>query len=73
MVFRLKSPKRSNSRQHLSPPTIGRTTAKIREVAFGLVGERLHTMVFTMRDEVCHLISLRKSNKREIETYDENL
>ena len=46
---------------------------EVREVAFGLIGERLHTMVFTMRDAVCHLISLRKSNRREIETYVENL
>ena len=50
-----------------------RDYGEIREVALGLVGARLHTMVFTMSDAVCHLISLRKSNKREIETYVENL
>ena len=44
-----------------------------REVALGLIGDRLHTLVFTMRGTVCHVISLRKSNKREIETYVENL
>ena len=46
---------------------------EIREVALGLIGERLHTMVFTIRAEVCHVISLRKSNRKEIETYVENL
>lgn len=46
---------------------------EIREVALGLIGERLHTMVFTMREAVCHLISLRKSNRSEIETYVENI
>jgi uncharacterized protein len=44
-----------------------------REVALGLIDDRLHTLVFTMRGTVCHVISLRKSNKREIETYVENL
>ena len=46
---------------------------EIREVALGLIGERLHTLVFTMRNSVCHVISLRKSNRKEIETYVENL
>ncbi len=46
---------------------------EVREVAFGLIGERLYTLVFTMREPACHIISLRKSNRKEIETYVENL
>jgi hypothetical protein len=46
---------------------------EVRELAFGLIGERLHTLVFTMRGPICHVISLRKSNKREVKTYVENL
>ncbi|WP_343044561.1 BrnT family toxin [Allomesorhizobium camelthorni] len=42
---------------------------EVREVAAGFVGQRLHIIVFTMRNDVCHIISLRKANKREIKTY----
>lgn len=42
---------------------------EVREVAAGFVGQRLHIIVFTMRGGVCHIISLRKANKREIKTY----
>lgn len=42
---------------------------EVREVAFGFIGARLHVLVFTMRGEACHVISLRKANKREIKAY----
>jgi uncharacterized DUF497 family protein len=44
---------------------------EVREVAAGFIGPRLHVLVFTMRGETCHVISLRKANKREIRRYVE--
>lgn len=46
---------------------------EVREVAFGFIGSRLHVLVFTMRGEACHVISLRKANSREVKAYVENL
>lgn len=46
---------------------------EIRELAVGFVGHRIHVLVFTMRGEACHVISLRKANKREIGAYVEAL
>jgi uncharacterized DUF497 family protein len=46
---------------------------EVREVAAGFVGPRLHILVFTMRGEICHVISLRKANKREIRRYVEKI
>jgi uncharacterized protein len=43
-----------------------------REVAYGVIGERLHVLVFTMRGETCHAISLRKATRSEIIYYVEN-
>lgn len=46
-----------------------RDYGEVREVAIGFVGPRLHVLVYTMRDQMCHVISLRKANKREIRAY----
>ena len=46
-----------------------RDYGEVREVATGFVGPRLHVLVYTMRGEMCHVISLRKANKREIRVY----
>lgn len=46
---------------------------EVREVAVGFIGPRLHVLVFTMRGEACHVISLRKANKREVKAYVEKL
>ncbi|CAI2936133.1 BrnT family toxin [Aminobacter niigataensis] len=46
---------------------------EVREVAFGFIGSRLHVLVFTMRGEACHVISLRKANDREVRTYVKSL
>lgn len=45
---------------------------ELREVALGFIGDRLHVLVFTMRGEVCRVISLRKANRREVKRYVEN-
>lgn len=38
--------------------------------AAGLIGERLHILVFTPRDGDLHIISLRKANRREVKRYE---
>ena len=40
-----------------------------RYIAMGYVGLRLHVMVFTMRNDLLRIISLRKANKREGDKY----
>ena len=42
-----------------------------RTRALGLIGGRLHMLVFTMRGDVLQAISLRKANPREVRRYDE--
>lgn len=39
--------------------------------AMGVIGERLHAMVFTPRDEGIRVISLRRANRREERKYAE--
>ena len=38
----------------------------------GLIGDRLHSVVFTPRADKVHVISLRKANPREVKRYVEN-
>lgn len=38
--------------------------------AMGLIGDRLHVLVFTPRDGAVHVISLRKANAREVKRYE---
>jgi len=40
-----------------------------RSIATGLIGERVHVPVFTMRSEAMRVISLRKANCREVLKY----
>lgn len=46
---------------------------ELRMVALGLVGTRVHQLVYTMRGDTMRVISLRKANARETKTYVENL
>ena len=50
-----------------------RDYGEVREIALGFIGERLHVLVFTMRVDTCHAISLRKANRREIRRYVEDI
>lgn len=50
-----------------------RDYGEVRIVASGFIGPRLHVVVFTMRGEACHVISLRKANAREVRTYVRNI
>lgn len=40
-----------------------------RMVAMGLIGDRLHCLVYTRRGQRVRVISLRKANRKEIEAY----
>jgi uncharacterized DUF497 family protein len=39
--------------------------------AMGRIGRRLHVLVFTMRGPVLRVISLRKANRKEVQSYEE--
>ena len=40
-----------------------------RIVAYGLIGSRVHVIVYTMRGDDKRIISMRKANPREVERY----
>jgi uncharacterized DUF497 family protein len=44
---------------------------ELREVGFGVIGERLYCVVFTQRGDAMHIISMRRANKREVKSYVE--
>ncbi len=46
-----------------------RDYGEVREVGFAPIGERLYCVVFTVRDDTYHIISLRKANNREKAIY----
>ena len=43
---------------------------ELRMKALGLIGERLHVVVFTERGDTIRVISLRKANRREAKAYE---
>ena len=43
--------------------------AEQRFQATGLIGERVHVMVYCLRGDVVRVISLRKANPREVNRY----
>jgi uncharacterized protein len=46
---------------------------EVREVAFGLINDRLFVCVYVDRDAQRRVISLRKANKREVKRYGKSL
>ncbi|MDJ0864097.1 MAG: BrnT family toxin [Gammaproteobacteria bacterium] len=42
-----------------------------RFIALGLIGKRLHSLVFTVRGDAVRIISLRKANRREELRYEQ--
>jgi uncharacterized DUF497 family protein len=40
-----------------------------RYLALGMIGDRLHAVVFTPRADKVHVMSLRKANQREMNNY----
>ena len=49
-----------------------RDYGEVREIGFAPIGERLYCVVFTVRGDSHHIISLRKANNREKENYASN-
>ena len=47
-----------------------RVYAERRFQPLGYIGERLHMLVFTPREELVHIISLRKAHRREVQRYE---
>lgn len=48
-----------------------RNYGESRFQALGLIEDRLHMLVFTVRAGTIHVISLRKANDREMRRYEE--
>jgi uncharacterized DUF497 family protein len=46
-------------------------SSEVRVIALGLLEGRLQTLVYTMRESVCRIISLRKANNQEMEKYEQ--
>lgn len=46
---------------------------ELRIRAIGYLGARLHVLVYTMRGEWLHVISLRKANTRERKKYEASI
>ncbi len=44
---------------------------ELRMKALGLIGDRLHVLIFTEREDAIRVISLRRANKREVEAYEQ--
>ena len=42
---------------------------EVRYSALGLLGDRVHALVFTETSDGIRVISFRKANKREVQTY----
>ena len=43
---------------------------EVREVGIGFIGPRLYVLVYTRREPLVHVISLRKANDREQKLHD---
>jgi uncharacterized DUF497 family protein len=52
-------------------PDTRKDYGEARYIALGYIGERLHSLVFTVRDDVLRVISLRKANQREVRSYEQ--
>jgi uncharacterized DUF497 family protein len=46
---------------------------EVRQVAFGLIGDRLFVCVYADRKAERRVISLRKANKREVKRYGDSI
>jgi uncharacterized DUF497 family protein len=52
-------------------PDTRRDYQELREIGYGLIGNRLYCVVLVQRGESFHIISLRKANSREVKDYVE--
>lgn len=51
-------------------PDLRRDYGEDRYIAFGSIGGRLHTLIFTPRGGQVRIVSLRKANPREERSYE---
>lgn len=42
-----------------------------RWIALGLIGTRVHVLIYTRREQAIRVISLRKANRREVRRYEQ--
>jgi uncharacterized DUF497 family protein len=47
-----------------------RDYGETRIIGLGYIGERLHVLIFTKREEIIRIISLRKANRKERLRYE---
>lgn len=57
--------------QVLVKPDTRRDYGELREIGYGVIDSRLYCVVFTQRNDHMHIISLRKANSREVQSYVE--
>ncbi len=53
----------------ITMPDTRRDYGEIREIGYGLIGNRLYCVVFVRRDDTLRMISFRKANSREVRRY----
>jgi len=54
-------------------PDTRRDYGEDRFIALGLIGKRLHSLVFTIRGNAVRVFSLRKANRREELGYEQEI
>jgi uncharacterized DUF497 family protein len=54
----------------MAAPDSRRSYGEERYIAATPIGDRLHVVVFTIRNGVLRIISLRKANRREVKRYE---
>ena len=52
-------------------PDTRKDYTELREIGYGLIGNRLYCVVLVQRGEDFHIISLRKANSREVKEYEQ--
>lgn len=56
----------------ISTQDVRRDYGELRNIGFAPIENRVYCIVFTIRDNTIHVISLRKANKREVAKYAKN-
>jgi uncharacterized protein len=69
MEWTSRSRNNSISRAIVAPDDRGAFN-ELREIAIGFIGVRLHVLVYTRRDDVVRVISLRKAAAQEVKSYE---
>ena len=54
---------------HVIEETIRAEDGEARHKAIGVIGGKLYAVVFTMRGDICRLISARRTNRKEDRIY----